>query len=107
MNILLVVSTFSASLTIALGTIYAAIEMHDVLLFNVLRWPLNIFDTTPQGRILNRFSGDVNIVDNIIPMLIRSLIVTSFTVNFFLYPILRSVARFRYYKNTICGNISR
>jgi hypothetical protein len=34
---------------------------------NVLRAPTAFFDTTPLGRILNRFSGDVATVDKDLP----------------------------------------
>lgn len=38
------------------------------------------FDTTPLGRILNRFSKDVDVVDNILPQVIRSWIMMFFGV---------------------------
>lgn len=66
------ISVFATSLIIALGFIYSAKEMHDILLKYVLRWPMYLFDTTPLGRVLNRFSKDVDVVDNTLPIVIRS-----------------------------------
>jgi ABC-type multidrug transport system fused ATPase/permease subunit len=35
-------------------------KLHAGLLRNVLRSPMSFFDTTPVGRIVSRFSNDVN-----------------------------------------------
>ncbi|XP_017782317.1 PREDICTED: multidrug resistance-associated protein 1 isoform X1 [Nicrophorus vespilloides] len=68
------VSVLIASITHALGCIYATKYLHETLLNYVMRWPMAIFDTTPVGRVLNRFSTDVNVMDNVMPMLLSSLI---------------------------------
>jgi ABC-type multidrug transport system fused ATPase/permease subunit len=39
-------------------------KLHAGLLKNVLRSPMNFFDTTPVGRIVSRFSNDVAKIDN-------------------------------------------
>jgi ABC-type multidrug transport system fused ATPase/permease subunit len=44
------------SLIFAIGCLRAARDLHNKLLNNVLRLPMAFFDTTPLGRILNRFS---------------------------------------------------
>ena len=51
---------------------------HDKMLFNILRSPMSFFDTTPLGRILNRFSKDIYTVDELIPMSNRSFLYTFF-----------------------------
>ncbi len=38
----------------------AAQQLHDRTLYAVMKAPLRFFDTTPMGRILNRFSRDVS-----------------------------------------------
>ena len=38
-------------------------KIHKKLLTNVLRGPMSFFDSTPIGRIVNRFSKDINSVD--------------------------------------------
>ncbi|GFR76867.1 multidrug resistance-associated protein 1-like [Elysia marginata] len=43
----------------------AANEFHWDLLHNILRAPMSFFDTTPTGRIVTRFSKDVNTVDHL------------------------------------------
>lgn len=54
--------------------------MHQILLHFVLRWPMDLFDTTPLGRVLNRFSKDVDVVDNVLPQVIRSWMMMFFAV---------------------------
>uniref|UniRef100_A0A8C9LAD4 Uncharacterized protein n=1 Tax=Pavo cristatus TaxID=9049 RepID=A0A8C9LAD4_PAVCR len=46
--------------------------VHEQLLSNILRVPMSFFDTTPTGRIVNRFAKDIFTVDETIPMSFRS-----------------------------------
>lgn len=73
-------SNLAASLILALGCLYAAKEMHLILLSFVFRWPMELFDTTPTGRVMNRFSKDVDVVDNVLPQVLRSWIFMFFGV---------------------------
>ncbi|KAG1673861.1 hypothetical protein FOA52_012886 [Chlamydomonas sp. UWO 241] len=45
----------------------AAVNLHNGLLDHLLRLPKSFFDQNPQGRILNRFSRDVDIMDLTLP----------------------------------------
>ena len=54
--------SFSVSLSI-LGTTASRIMLNKAMT-RVLRAPMSFFDTTPLGRITNRFSKDVDIMDN-------------------------------------------
>ncbi|CAM5999084.1 unnamed protein product, partial [Sphagnum balticum] len=47
--------------------IIAAKKIHKDMLFSVLRSPLSFFDTTPMGRIVNRFNSDLQVIDESIP----------------------------------------
>ena len=46
-----------------LGSIRASRKLFDKLSHTILRTPLRWIDTVPLGRILNRFTGDFNVVD--------------------------------------------
>jgi ABC-type multidrug transport system fused ATPase/permease subunit len=45
------------------GTYQASINLHNQLLYRVLYSPLRFFEVTPIGRILNRFSKDMESID--------------------------------------------
>ncbi|XP_023935367.1 multidrug resistance-associated protein 1 isoform X2 [Bicyclus anynana] len=67
-----VVSVSVSSLALYLGTLAAARVLHAALLAGVLRAPtIGFFDCTPVGRVLNRFSKDVDVLDNVLPMTLR------------------------------------
>nr|CAI5837090.1 unnamed protein product [Callosobruchus analis] len=57
----------------AKGTIDAAVKIHRQLLHNVMRLPCAFFDITPVGRILGRFSQDINGVDMRLPNAVQML----------------------------------
>eukprot|EP00007_Cunea_sp_BSH-02190019_P001870 CAMPEP_0174237282 /NCGR_PEP_ID=MMETSP0417-20130205/7690_1 /TAXON_ID=242541 /ORGANISM="Mayorella sp, Strain BSH-02190019" /LENGTH=1523 /DNA_ID=CAMNT_0015316021 /DNA_START=21 /DNA_END=4592 /DNA_ORIENTATION=+ len=48
-------------------TLSAATSIHDSVFISVLRAPMSFFDSTPVGRILNRFSKDQDIIDEMLP----------------------------------------
>ncbi|TKR66776.1 hypothetical protein L596_023017 [Steinernema carpocapsae] len=50
-------------LGLIIGGIQASLNLHNPLLFNLLRSPLSFYDTTPLGRVLNRLGKDMEVID--------------------------------------------
>lgn len=76
-----IIWTFSA--------IHCSKYFHDRMAHSVLRAPMSFFDTTPIGRILNRFSDDVSVLDNqmlwISIVLFNSIMETAIRVGIVVY----------------------
>ncbi|XP_077376249.1 ATP-binding cassette sub-family C member 12 isoform X2 [Festucalex cinctus] len=49
-------------------TLKAACRFHDTMVKKIMGSPMSFFDTTPTGRILNRFAKDQEEVDNVLPL---------------------------------------
>lgn len=85
-NILTYLGTYSALGLVEIGTefayeflhflscAYASKLIHERLLERVMHSPMSFFDTNPMGRILNRFSVDVDSLDQNIPSMIRDFL---------------------------------
>ncbi|CAG7833092.1 unnamed protein product [Allacma fusca] len=63
--------SFTGTLVMALGTLKSSALFHSDMLNRILRSPMSFFDTTPVGRIVNRFAKDVDVADNTLPLMIR------------------------------------
>ncbi|XP_076816557.1 multidrug resistance-associated protein 1-like isoform X1 [Clavelina lepadiformis] len=63
---------FMDALLMAMSCIHATKLIHINVLTNILRAPIRFFDTTPIGRIINRFSKDVYTLDELLPYSLRS-----------------------------------
>jgi len=78
----LVLALVFLSITRARLTFYTLIKasskLHDIMLHSVLRSKIDFFDTNPLGRILNRFSADVGISDEALPLTIHEFLVGAF-----------------------------
>ncbi|CDW54282.1 multidrug Resistance protein family member [Trichuris trichiura] len=55
-------------------TIKAAKKLHNALFDSIMKGNMHWFDTMPSGRIINRFSKDVDEVDTKIPFTLETLI---------------------------------
>uniref|UniRef100_A0A673X2J8 ATP-binding cassette, sub-family C (CFTR/MRP), member 10 n=1 Tax=Salmo trutta TaxID=8032 RepID=A0A673X2J8_SALTR len=62
----------------AYGGIRAASVVHNRLLDTVLKATVTFFDTTPLGRVLNRFSSDLYSVDDTLPFFLNILLANIF-----------------------------
>eukprot|EP00026_Physarum_polycephalum_P005751 Phypoly_transcript_05789.p1 GENE.Phypoly_transcript_05789~~Phypoly_transcript_05789.p1 ORF type:complete len:624 (+),score=83.26 Phypoly_transcript_05789:135-1874(+) len=58
-----IVFVFVKTLMVAKGGLNSAKSLHDEMLVRVFHAPMSFFDTTPIGRVLNRFSKDQNAID--------------------------------------------
>ncbi|XP_032311198.1 multidrug resistance-associated protein 1 isoform X23 [Drosophila ananassae] len=73
-----VLTNFFSSLAISLGCLECSRVLHNTLLHFNLRWPMELFDTTPLGRVVNRFSKDIDTIDIILPLNIRVVLMQAF-----------------------------
>ena len=67
-----------ANFFISLGFVSSITLYHKELLFRILRSPMSFFDTTPVGRIVNRFSKDIDAVDHALPTATREMLMNVF-----------------------------
>ena len=75
------ISIFLATLAMSLGGIRAAKFLHSTMLTRILRSPMSFFDTTPLGRVINRFSKDIDSIDYTFPTIIRAVMSYILEVN--------------------------
>uniref|UniRef100_A0A1I8HX20 ABC transporter domain-containing protein n=1 Tax=Macrostomum lignano TaxID=282301 RepID=A0A1I8HX20_9PLAT len=76
------------ALTLAAAFVRSSRRLHARMLARIVRAPMSFFDVTPAGRVLNRFSRDVEVVDN----LLRQKVVVGVQI---LGPALSQVLEFR------------
>jgi ABC-type multidrug transport system fused ATPase/permease subunit len=72
------------SLVLFTGSLHASKHIHTQLLDRILNAKVRFFDTTPLGRIVNRFSSDLETVDQAVApsltFLLYSIIATAYVV---------------------------
>ncbi|XP_029647335.1 multidrug resistance-associated protein 1-like isoform X2 [Octopus sinensis] len=68
------------SIIAAFSLLGGAKKLHTQLIANIIRCPMKFFDTTPLGRIINRFSKDIDTVDMVIPAIIPQVIRSMFFI---------------------------
>lgn len=63
----------------------SSIKLHNLMFSNIMSATMRFFDTNPSGRILNRFSKDMGIVDEILPRMIldsMQVCISNIDINF-------------------------
>ena len=81
------------------GTLKASKTLYQNLLRRILRAPMRFFDTTPMGRILNRFSKDFEYIDSSVPndtmyfiiqwlVILTSIMTVCFVLPVFIFPMM-------------------
>ncbi|XP_038071457.1 multidrug resistance-associated protein 7-like [Patiria miniata] len=63
----------------AYGGLCATRVVHKKLLASIFKAPVSFFDTTPIGRIINRFSSDVYTIDNDLPFVFNIFLASLFS----------------------------
>ncbi|KFH68024.1 hypothetical protein MVEG_06754 [Podila verticillata NRRL 6337] len=71
---------FIAANLLSYAIVRTASEMHNQAFKKVLFSPMAFFDTTPMGRILNRFSRDVDTLDNVLWTTLYEFLITIVTL---------------------------
>ncbi|CAG2120218.1 unnamed protein product, partial [Medioppia subpectinata] len=68
----ILIATIFVTLLVRSGTwfvmcIRASVNLHNSIFFRLMRTPIAFFDNNPVGRILNRFTKDIGVVDEQLP----------------------------------------
>ena len=80
LGIFLTITLFSSGASVGLITYFASKTIHRKTITTVMHAPMSFFETTPLGRIMNRFSKDIDTIDNIISDSLRMFLMTSANV---------------------------
>ncbi|XP_070538463.1 ATP-binding cassette sub-family C member 5-like isoform X2 [Ptychodera flava] len=78
----LITTTVLRCLAYVEATLHSSSNLHDELFQKVSQSPMSFFDTTPSGRILNRFSKDQDEVDVLLPSAMQEMLTIMSTLVF-------------------------
>ncbi|PKI84023.1 hypothetical protein MVES_001934 [Malassezia vespertilionis] len=70
-GLLQLIFNFILDIFLGLLTFFASRKLHDMAMERVIYAPMTWFDTTPLGRIMNRFGKDIDVMDNQLSNLLR------------------------------------
>ncbi|PXF43436.1 Multidrug resistance-associated protein 1 [Gracilariopsis chorda] len=63
-----------SSFSLAFGSIRASVLLHEKLLLSVFGAPSSFFNSTPEGRLVNRFNSDIDKIDSSLSSTMQSLL---------------------------------
>ncbi|PON77820.1 ATP-binding cassette containing protein [Parasponia andersonii] len=66
--------TLARAFSFAFGGLRAAVKVHNTLFKQLINAPVQFFDQTPSGRILNRLSSDLYTIDDSLPFILNILL---------------------------------
>jgi ABC-type multidrug transport system fused ATPase/permease subunit len=70
------ITFFISGASIGLLTYFASKALHRKAITSVMHAPMSFFETTPLGRIMNRFAKDIDTVDNTVSDSLRMFLMT-------------------------------
>ncbi|CAD6978417.1 unnamed protein product [Tilletia controversa] len=76
LGVMVALTTFAMGTVIGFVSFYACQGLHHAAIQRVMYSPMSWFDSTPVGRITNRFGKDVDVVDNQLSDALRMFIST-------------------------------
>eukprot|EP00744_Colponema_vietnamica_P009682 GILI01013744.1.p1 GENE.GILI01013744.1~~GILI01013744.1.p1 ORF type:complete len:1049 (+),score=241.48 GILI01013744.1:470-3148(+) len=75
-----IVFIYCRQMALAQFTVSVCKASHEAMVARLIRAPTSFFDTTPMGRILNRFTKDMDGLDVRIPDLVSQILMTTFNL---------------------------
>ncbi|XP_045623977.2 ATP-binding cassette sub-family C member 12 isoform X1 [Procambarus clarkii] len=72
--VLLLITGIIKGIGVTFRVLAGASKLHQAMFISILRAPMSFFDTTPTGRILNRFSRDLDELDVRVPFFLEFLL---------------------------------
>lgn len=72
----LTITSFSSGAAIGFITYFASRALHRKAITTTMHAPMSFFETTPLGRIMNRFAKDIDTIDNTVSDSLRMFLMT-------------------------------